>query len=75
LIADALYRLEKDESSDESSSENPTAQCMAAIISRSEIINDKRSTDGFEMAQSFFLKQKRKPKMKNMNFLCKFLIL
>jgi hypothetical protein len=46
---------------------------MAALISRSEIINDKLSSDGFEMAQYFSLNTK--PKMRNMNFLCELLIL
>jgi hypothetical protein len=41
VIADALSRLEKDDSSDEYYLERPTAQCMAAMISRSEILNDK----------------------------------
>jgi hypothetical protein len=34
LIADALSRLELDDSSQEYNLEKPTAQCMAAIISR-----------------------------------------
>jgi hypothetical protein len=51
LIADALSRLDYDASSKESTLEKPTALCMAAIISRTEIINDELSpTDGFEMA-------------------------
>jgi hypothetical protein len=54
LITDALSRLKVDESSEESNLEKPTAQCMAAVISRSEILNDKLSVaDGFEMAESF----------------------
>jgi hypothetical protein len=46
---------------------------VAAIISRSEILNDKLSaTDGFEMAESFGIKLRRKPKMRTSNFLYKF---
>jgi hypothetical protein len=45
---------------------------VAAIISRSEILNDKLSaTNGFEMGESFGIKTKRKPKMRTMNFPCK----
>jgi hypothetical protein len=48
LIYDALSRLELYDSSKESNLEKPTAQCMAAIISRTKIINDELSpTDGF----------------------------
>jgi hypothetical protein len=36
LIADALSRLEMEDSSDESILEKPTYQCMAAIISRTK---------------------------------------
>jgi hypothetical protein len=44
--------LELDDSTKESNFEKPTAQYMAAIISRTEIINDELSpTDGFEMAK------------------------
>jgi hypothetical protein len=51
LVADALSRLDLDDSSEESKLEKPSALCMAAIISRTEIINDELSpTDGFEMA-------------------------
>jgi hypothetical protein len=57
LVADALSRLELDDSSEESKLEKPTAQCMAAMISRTEIMNDEISpTDGFEMAESFGIK-------------------
>jgi hypothetical protein len=51
VIADDLSRLEIEDSSQESISEKPTAQCMAAIISRKIIINKELSaSDGFEMA-------------------------
>jgi hypothetical protein len=61
LIADALSRIELDDSSKESNFEKPTAQCMAAIISRTEIMNDELSTiDGFEMAEAFGIKSKKK---------------
>jgi hypothetical protein len=64
LIADALSRLELDDSKIESNFEKPTAQCMAAIISRTEIINDEPSpTDGFEMAEAFGMKSKKKTKV------------
>jgi hypothetical protein len=44
-------------------SSNPTTQCMAAIISRTEIINDELSpTDGFEMDEAFGTKYKKKTK-------------
>jgi hypothetical protein len=44
----------KDDSSGESNLEKPKAHCMAAVVSRSEILNDKLSaTYGFEMAGSF----------------------
>jgi hypothetical protein len=63
LIAYALSRLELDYSSEESKLEKPTAMCMAAIISRTEIINDELSpTDGFEMAEAFGIKSKKKTK-------------
>jgi hypothetical protein len=53
LIADALSRLALDDSSEESKLEKPTALCMAAIISRTEIINDELSpTYGFETAEA-----------------------
>jgi hypothetical protein len=43
---------------------------MAAIISRTEIINDELSRiDDFEMADAFGIKSKRKPKMRTTNFL------
>jgi hypothetical protein len=46
---------------------------MAAIISRTEIMNDELSpTDSFEMAEAFAIKSKKKPKMRTTNFLCKF---
>jgi hypothetical protein len=41
VIADALSRLELDDSKIESNLEKPTAQCMAAIISRTEISSDE----------------------------------
>jgi hypothetical protein len=73
-IADALSRLELDDSSEESKLEKPTtAQCKAAIISRSDIIDDKLSaTDGFEMIESFGINLRRKTKMRTSNFLCNF---
>jgi hypothetical protein len=46
---------------------------MAAIISRTEIINDELSpTYGFEMAEAFGITSKKKTKTKDANFLCKF---
>jgi hypothetical protein len=39
LIADALSMLELDNCSEESNLEKSTAQCVAAIISRTEIID------------------------------------
>jgi hypothetical protein len=55
--------IEVDDSSEESNLERSTAQCMAIIISRSEILNDKLSvTDGFEMAESYGIKTKKKTK-------------
>jgi hypothetical protein len=46
---------------------------MSAIVSRSEILDDKLSaTDGFEVAESFGLNLKRKLTMRTTNFLCKF---
>jgi hypothetical protein len=48
LIADELSRLDLDNSSEEFKLEKPTALCMAAIISRTKIINDELfPTDGF----------------------------
>jgi hypothetical protein len=41
---------------------------MAASMSRSEIMNDKLSPDGFEMTQSFGLKSKNKPKDEEYEF-------
>jgi hypothetical protein len=35
---------------------------LASILSISEILNDKLSTDGFEMAESFGIKTKEKTK-------------
>jgi hypothetical protein len=69
LIADALSRLELDDLKIESNFEKPTAQCMAAIISRTEIINDELSpTDGFEMAEAFGMKSKKKTKDEDYEF-------
>jgi hypothetical protein len=63
LIADDLSRLDLDDSSEESRLKKPTAICMAAIISRTEIINNKLSpTDGFEMDEAFGIKSKKKTK-------------
>jgi hypothetical protein len=42
---------------------------MAAIISRTEIINDELSqTDGFEMAEAFGIKSKKKTKDEEYEF-------
>jgi hypothetical protein len=69
LIADALSRLELDDSSEESNLEKTKALCMTAIISRTEIINDVLSpTDGFEMAEAFGLKSKKKTKDEDYEF-------
>jgi hypothetical protein len=47
---------ELDDSSEESNLGKTTSLCMAAIISRTEIINDELSpTDGFEMTEAFGL--------------------
>jgi hypothetical protein len=51
------------DSSDESILDKPTPKCMAAIISRTKIIKDELSlSDGFEMAESFGMKTKKKTK-------------
>jgi hypothetical protein len=69
LITDALSRIKLDDSSEESNLEKPTAQCMAAIISRTEIIDDELSpTDGFEMAEAFDIKSKKKTKDEDYEF-------
>jgi hypothetical protein len=61
LIDDALSRLELNDSSKDSNLEKPTAQCIAAITSKTEIINDEISpTDGFEMAEAVGMKYKKK---------------
>jgi hypothetical protein len=58
-----------EDSSDESILDKPTNQCMAAIISRAKIINDKLSpSDGFEMAESFGNKSKNKTKDEDHEF-------
>jgi hypothetical protein len=63
LIVYFLSRLELDDSSKESNFEKPTAQCMAAIISITEIMNDEISPiDGFEMAEGLGIKSKKKTK-------------
>jgi hypothetical protein len=50
-----------EDSSDEPILDKPIHQCMAAIISRTKIINDTLSpSDGFEMAESFGIKTKNK---------------
>jgi hypothetical protein len=47
----------------------PTTQCMAAIVSRTEIINDEISpTYGFEMAEAFGMKSKKKTKDEDYEF-------
>jgi hypothetical protein len=69
LIADALSRLEMKDSSDESILDKPTTQCMVAIILRTKIINDKLSpSDGFEMAEFFGIKSKKKTKDEDQKF-------
>jgi hypothetical protein len=69
LIADALSCLEMEDSSGEPILDKPTHQCMAAIISRTKIINDKLSpSDGFEMAESFGIKTKEKTKDEDYKF-------
>jgi hypothetical protein len=58
------------DSSDESILDKRTHQCMVAIISRTKIINDKLSpSDGFEMAESFGIKSKKKTKDEDHEFL------
>jgi hypothetical protein len=55
--------------SEESKPEKPTAQCMAAIVSRSEILNEKLSVkDGFEIAESFGIKTKKITKYEDYEF-------
>jgi hypothetical protein len=69
LIADALSCLEMEDSSDEPILDKPTHQCMAAIILRTKIINDKLSPSyGFEMAESFCIKTKEKTKDEDYEF-------
>jgi hypothetical protein len=69
LIADALSRIDLDDSSEESKLEKPTALCMAAIISRTEIINDELfPTDVFEMAEAFGKKSKKKTNYEDYEF-------
>jgi hypothetical protein len=69
LIGDALPRLELDDSSEESNLKKATALCVAAIISRTEIINDDLSpTYGFEMDEAFGLKSKKKTKDEDYEF-------
>jgi hypothetical protein len=59
-----------EDSSDEYILDKPTHQCMAAIISRTKIINDKISpSDGFEMAESIGIKSKKKTKDEDHEFL------
>jgi hypothetical protein len=67
LIADALSCLEMEDSSDEPILDQPTHQCMAAIITRTKTINDKLSpSDGFERAESFGIKTKEKTKYEDL---------
>jgi hypothetical protein len=69
LIDDALSMLELDDSSEESNLERPTTLCMAAKISRTEMINDELSpTDGFEMVEAFGIKSKKKTKDEDYEF-------
>jgi hypothetical protein len=61
------------DSSDESSLDKPTHNCMVSIISRTKIIKDELSpSDGFEMAESLGMKTEKKPKMMSINFQCNF---
>jgi hypothetical protein len=56
-------------SSDESILYKPAHQCLAAIISRTNIINDKLyPSDGFEMDESFGIKSKKKTKDEDYEF-------
>jgi hypothetical protein len=69
LIADALSRLELVDSTIEPNFEKPTIQGMAAIISRTKIINQELSaSDGFEMAEAFGMKSKKKTKDEDYEF-------
>jgi hypothetical protein len=69
LIDDALSRLYLDYSSEESRLEKPTVPCTEAIIWRTEISNDELSpTDGYEMAEAFGIKSKRKTKDEDYGF-------
>jgi hypothetical protein len=69
LIAHALSCLEMKDSSDESILDKPTPKCMVAIISRTKIIRDELSpSDGFEMAESFGMKTKKKTKDEDHEF-------
>jgi hypothetical protein len=56
-------------SSNKSILDKPTPQCMVAIISRTKIMHDKLSaSDGFEMAESFGIKSKKKTKDEDHEF-------
>jgi hypothetical protein len=69
LIADALSCLEMEDYYDEPILDKSTPRCMAAIISRTKIINDNLSpSDGFEMAESFGIKTKEKTKDEDYEF-------
>jgi hypothetical protein len=58
-----------EDSSDKSILDKTKHQCMAAIISRTKIINDKLSpSDGFEMDESFGIKSKKKTKDEDHEF-------
>jgi hypothetical protein len=57
------------DSSDESILDKATSQCMAAIISRTKTIKDEISrSNGFEMAESFGIKNKKKTKDEDHEF-------
>jgi hypothetical protein len=57
------------DSSDESILDKPTPKCIVAIISRRKIIKVELSpSDGFEMAESFGMKTKKKPKDEDQEF-------
>jgi hypothetical protein len=61
------------DSSDESILDKPTPKCMAAITLRTIIINDNLPPfDGFEMAESFGIRTKKKTKDEDNEFPMKF---
>jgi hypothetical protein len=57
------------DSLDESILDKPTPKCMVDIVARTEIIKDESSpSDGFEMAESFGMKTKKKTKDEDHEF-------